>query len=168
MSDAATFGDRTGRPMASEDLDSLEKELLDRFQRDFPLSPRPYAEIAERLGVTESEVLAALAGLEEAGIVSRVGAVVAPHRAGWSTLAAMEVPPDRLESVAELVNGFAEVNHNYQRAHRFNLWFVVTGADRECVAGVLHGIRDQTGLAVLDLPLIKAYHIDLGFKLQWH
>ena len=69
------------------------------------------------------------------GAVSRVGAVVTPHRAGWSTLAAMPVPEEMLEAVAEFVSAFPEVNHNYEREHRLNLWFVVAAADRTSGSG---------------------------------
>ncbi|MDH3473245.1 MAG: Lrp/AsnC family transcriptional regulator, partial [Rhodospirillales bacterium] len=112
-------------------------------------------------------VIARLEHLRRLGLVSRVGAVVAPHEAGWSTLAAMAVPEARLDEVAGLVSGFAEVNHNYEREHRLNLWFVVTGADAGQVAAVLQDIETRSGLAVLDLPLAEAYRLDLGFPLQW-
>lgn len=149
------------------DLNPLHKALLDGFQRDFPLEPRPYAAIAERLGCGEEVVIDMLRSLRESGLVSRIGPVFAPHRAGASTLAAMAVPPDRLEEVAAMVSGYEEVNHNYEREHRFNLWFVVTAPDSTRVETVLDEIGRRTGLEVLDLPLEQAFHIDLGFPLQW-
>jgi DNA-binding Lrp family transcriptional regulator len=79
----------------------------------------------------------------------------------------MAVPIDKLDEVAGLVSAFPEVNHNYQREHRFNLWFVVAGKDREHVTSVLEELRGKTGLDVLDLPLEQAFHIDLGFPLRW-
>jgi DNA-binding Lrp family transcriptional regulator len=145
----------------------LERELLDAFQRDLPLVERPYAEIGRRLGCDEAAVLESLERLVEAGVVSRVGAVVEPHRAGWSTLAAMAVPAPRLEAVAGLVSGYAEVNHNYEREHRLNLWFVVTAPDRPRVEEVLEDIEARTGLEVLNLPLLEAFRLDLGFALAW-
>ncbi|MCP4329657.1 MAG: Lrp/AsnC family transcriptional regulator [Alphaproteobacteria bacterium] len=150
------------------ELDRFGRDLLDGFQRDLPLTPRPFAEIADRLGVAEDDVLDGLRRLTEAGAVSRVGAVVAPHSVGWSTLAAMAVPAERLEDVAASVSAIPEVNHNYQREHRFNLWFVVTGCDRDHVAAVLDGIEARSGCQVLDLPLLESYHIDLGFDLRWN
>jgi len=150
-----------------ESLSPLERRLLNEFQRDFPLTSRPYAELARRLDSDEETVLAALAGLQRQGLIARVGAVVAPHRTGWSTLATMAVPDDRLDEVAALVSGLAEVNHNYEREHDLNLWFVVAGWDQAQVQSVLDTIAAETGLTVLDLPLIEAYRLDLGFPLQW-
>ena len=149
------------------ELTNLDKRLLDGFQRDFPLCPRPYAEIADRLGVDEESVIAALTRLREGGAISRIGAVVRPHRLGWSTLAAIAVPAERLDDVAALVSGYPEVNHNYERTHRVNLWFVVTAASRDRVAQVLDEIAARSGLEVLDLPLEEAFCLDLGFRLSW-
>jgi len=150
------------------DLSDFDKRLLDAFQRNFPLSPRPYAAIAETLGADEDDVLESLGRLRDAGAVSRVGAVVTPNSAGASTLAAIAVPPDRLDEVAGLVSALPEVNHNYEREHEINLWFVVTAQDRARVVAVLDEIEAETGLTVLDLPLLEPYCIDLGFPLTWN
>jgi DNA-binding Lrp family transcriptional regulator len=146
---------------------ALERRLLNDFQHDFPLSPTPYADMARALGVGEGEVLAALAHLKASGAISRVGAVIRPNTVGVSTLAAMAVPAARLEEVAALVSGCPEVNHNYEREHRLNLWFVVTAPDAARLAAVLDDIGARTGLEVLAFPMLADYHIDLGFDLRW-
>jgi DNA-binding Lrp family transcriptional regulator len=148
-------------------LDKIDRRLLDDFQQGFPLSARPYAEVGERLGIGEAEVLARLTRLTMAGAVSRVGPVLRPKRIGVSTLAAMAVPPGRLEAVADLVSGYPEVNHNYERSHRVNLWFVLTARDKARLDEVLSEIALFTGIEVLDLPMLEEYHIDLGFPLTW-
>ena len=148
-------------------LSEIDQRLLNEFQRDLTLDSRPYLRIAETLGVTEQDVLDRLERLHQCGAVSRVGAVVRPNRIGASTLAALAVPPASLDEVAAIVNGFAEVNHNYEREHRYNLWFVVTAQDRASVDAVLAEIESRTGLIPLDLPMLNDYHIDLGFSLQW-
>ena len=147
-------------------LTPLEMALLDRWQRDFPLEARPFAVLASALAVEEATVLERLAAFRRQGLISRVGAVVRPNTAGASTLAAMAVPPARLEAVADRVNAEPAVNHNYQREHDLNLWFVVAAADPAAVAETLAGISRDSGLEVLDLPLERAYHIDLGFGLE--
>jgi DNA-binding Lrp family transcriptional regulator len=148
-------------------LDAIDRRLLNDFQQGFPLSARPYAEVGARLGIGETEVLARLSRLAAAGAVSRVGPVLRPKRVGVSTLAAMAVLPGRLEAVAELVNAYPEVNHNYEREHRFNLWFVLTASDQARLDEVLAEIALYTGIEVLDLPMLEEYHIDLGFPLTW-
>jgi len=150
------------------DLTELHKQLLNHFQKDFPLSSTPYADIAKQLKVTESEVLTALQELSESGIVSRVGAVFRPHRVGVSTLAAMAVPREHLEKIANIVSALPEINHNYEREHHFNLWFVVTASSDSHLQAVLSEIEEKTGLSVMSLPMEADYHIDLGFELKWH
>jgi DNA-binding Lrp family transcriptional regulator len=145
----------------------LERHLLNDFQHGLPLVPRPFAEIAKQLGTTEQQVIETLQELQIQGYVSRVGAVFRANSLGASTLAAMAVPETQLEEVAELVNRYTQVNHNYQREHHFNLWFVATAEDNTALQCVLQEIEQQTGLAVLYLPMLEDYHIDLGFELQW-
>jgi len=148
-------------------MNALDQRLLNDFQRDFPLTPTPYADIARDLGLSEVEVLARLKQLIAAGTVSRVGAVVRPNTVGVSTLAAMSVPAEDLECVAALVSSYAEVNHNYEREHELNLWFVTTAPDAEHLQRVLDEIAARTGHEVLSFPLLEDFHIDLGFELRW-
>ena len=145
----------------------LEQHLLNDFQHGLSLSPTPYADLAEQLGVDEATVLENLHKLQTEGVISRVGPVFRPNRLGVSTLAAMAIPGDELEKVADIVSSFAEVNHNYERDHEFNLWFVVVAVDRDALQAVLTEIETLTGYSVMDLPMMKDYFIDLGFKLQW-
>jgi DNA-binding Lrp family transcriptional regulator len=147
-------------------MDALDLRLLNDFQRGFPLVPQPFQAIAGRLGCDEAQVLARLRRLHAGGAVSRVGAVFAPLKVGASTLAALAAPPERLAEVAAIVNGYAEVNHNYEREHAFNLWFVATAPDAAWLAQVLADIERATGCPVLSLPLLREFHIDLGFDLN--
>jgi len=146
--------------------ETFEFRLLNEFQRDFPLCPAPFAELATRLGVAEKAVLGSLEKLRREGKISRVGAVFAPKRIGASTLAAMAVPPEKLAAVAAAVNRFPEVNHNYEREHRYNLWFVVTAASEGRLQATLGAIEKAAGHPLLALPLLEEFHIDLGFSLQ--
>jgi len=148
-------------------MDDTDKSLLNDFQRNFPLVARPYAEIGARLSMSEDEVIEAYANLAEQKYISRIGAVIAPNQVGASTLAAMRVPEDRLAEVAEFVTSFSQVNHNYEREHDINLWFVVAADDVLEVGEVLSRIEAETDLEVLNLPIIEDYHLDLGFKLEW-
>jgi len=147
-------------------MTDLEHHLLNDFQRDFPLVAAPFGVIAGRLGISEAEVLEALARLQACGKVSRVGAVFRPHSVGSSTLAALAVPAEKLDEVAQLVSAYAEVNHNYEREHHYNLWFVVTAPDEARVQEVLAEIGRRTGYQPLHLPLLEEFHIDLGFDLS--
>ncbi|OHC61303.1 MAG: AsnC family transcriptional regulator [Rhodocyclales bacterium RIFCSPLOWO2_02_FULL_63_24] len=144
----------------------LEFALLNAWQRDFPIVARPFEWLGARVGAGETAILATLERLQARGAISRVGAVLAPRRVGASTLAALAAPAAQMERIAALVSARPEVNHNYQREHAFNLWFVVTAADQAALAATLGAIEGETGCAVISLPLEQEYHIDLGFDLQ--
>jgi DNA-binding Lrp family transcriptional regulator len=147
-------------------LSACERRLLNDYQQHFPLSPAPFDEIAADLGTSPEPMLAQLRALLDAGAVSRVGPVIAPHSIGASCLAALSAPERSLDAIAELVNSYPEVNHNYEREHRFNLWFVVTTDNEQRLEAVLDEIERRAGTPVMRLPMLEAYHIDLGFELS--
>lgn len=146
-------------------LDGPLFRLLNDWQRDLPLVSRPFARLGEFVGLDEDAVLAAYRRFLDEGLISRVGAVFAPRRLGASALAALCAPPDRLEEVAARISREPAINHNYQREHAFNLWFVVTAASAEHLRKVVRGIEADTGCTVIVLPLEEEFHIDLGFDL---
>ena len=148
-------------------MNRLAFRLLNEFQRGFPLCSRPFAAIADRLCTSEALVLERLSEYREQGIVSRVGAVLAPRTFGASVLAALAVPNSRLAQVAALVSARGEVNHNYEREHRYNLWFVAAAPDEPKLDTALRVIECEASCGpLLKLPMIEEYRIDLGFDLS--
>lgn len=147
-------------------LSELDARILDDWQRNFPLTAQPFAQMAQALGVGEEVLLARLTHLRAAGTVARVGATCRPNTVGASTLAALAVPDWRVDEVAAIVGAEPGVNHSYLREHDWNLWFVVTAPDAAAREAVLARIAAQTGLKVLNLPLVRAFNIDLGFALD--
>lgn len=148
-----------------EETAALTRDMINRLQKDFPLVSRPYAAIAEETGLAEDQVMSALQTMKDDKILSRIGAVVRPNTAGASSLVAMQVPPQRLEEVAEIVSAEPSVNHNYERENRLNLWFVVATSDEDELNSTITRLEHQTGCKALKLQLEKAYHIDLGFNI---
>ncbi|MDH4096409.1 MAG: AsnC family transcriptional regulator [Betaproteobacteria bacterium] len=149
-------------------LDATGFRLLNAWQRDFPLVPRPFARIAADCGLDEDDVLARFAQLRSRGLIDRIAPVFRPNTVGASTLAAMRVPPERLARVAAQVSAHAGVNHNYERENPVNLWFVAAASSPAALQWTLSCIEHETGLPVLRLPLLEEFHIDLGFDLRTH
>ena len=147
-------------------LSPLDKQLLNNFQQDFPLSTTPYRDIADSLGVTEDDVLFALTELTEKQFISRIGLIISPNRMGISTLVAMAIPADKLATIADIISQYPEVNHNYERENCFNLWFVLIAANAGQMQSVIERIEQQTGFTTMQLPLITDYYINLGFELE--
>jgi DNA-binding Lrp family transcriptional regulator len=148
------------------ELSDLQKKLLNDFQRNFPLTPKPYADIAKQLGVSENDVLEALNELDEKQCISRIGAIIPPNQIGVSTLAAMSIPENDIERVAAQINQYTEVNHNYEREHVVNLWFVLIAQNAVHLKNVISSIENETSYPVLRFPLIKEFFIDLSFRLD--
>ncbi len=147
-------------------LDATDRRLLDGFQRDLPLVPRPFAAIGAALGLAEDSILARLARMEGAGAITRIGAVRRANAIGRSTLAAISAAPEEVEGMGALICAEPGVNHVYLRENALNFWFVATGPDRAHVDDTLARIAERAGRPVIDLPLVRAYHIDLGFALD--
>jgi DNA-binding Lrp family transcriptional regulator len=147
-------------------MNELERAIINGLQGGFPICERPYLEAAERLGITEDELIAGLQGLLDRGILSRFGPLYHAERMGGAlTLAALAVPEADFERVAEQVNAFPEVAHNYARDHRLNMWFVLATERPERKAGTLRAIEAATGLKVYDMPKVTEYFVGLRLEV---
>ena len=151
---------------ATQQLDALDKSIINAFQNGFPLVSQPYKQIAQEFSTTEQDVIQRLSRLKEKKIISRIGAIITPNTIGVSTLCAVAVPVEKLEQTARLINAYNEVNHNYQRTHEFNLWFVLTARNDEHLQDTLAMISDDIGIQIINLPLLTAYYLNLGFNID--
>ncbi len=143
-------------------MDELERAIVNRLQGGFPLAARPFAAAAAELGTDEATLIEKLRAMLASGTLTRFGPMYDAERLGGAfTLCAMSVPAHDLERVVALVNAHAEVAHNYERAHRFNVWFVLATAARAQIPQVIAAIEGETGYRVLDLPREQEYFIDL-------
>lgn len=141
-------------------------DLLNPWQRNFPLEPEPYAKVASTLGVTTNQILSRLTELQHQGSFSRIGGVFDANAGGAALLAAMAVPEHRLDEVATLVSSHPGVNHNYERENHFNLWFVMTASCEPSLEAAMKELEEATGLPALRLRLVRPFRIDLGFDLR--
>lgn len=147
-------------------MDTLDKELLNIIQTDFPLDPRPYRVLGERLRISEAEALARVRSLSDSGVIRRLGPSFDSRRLGYvSTLAAMRVGPERLEEVAAVVGSYPQVTHNYGREHEYNLWFTLVCPSREEIERIAGEITERTGIEDLHLlPARRMFKIKVDFE----
>lgn len=147
-------------------LDHVDRTIVNTLQDGFPISERPYAEAAVRLGIEETELLARLQRLLHDGALSRFGPMYHAEQLGGAlTLAAMEVPTTDFDRIAEIVNSFQEVAHNYARDHRLNMWFVLATERPERIAAVIAEIERATGCRVYNMPKEEEFFVGLRFAL---
>lgn len=148
----------------SPDLDATDRAIINALQDGFPLGRRPFAKAAATIGLTEQDLINRIARLKGSGVITRFGPFFdAAAMGGAFCLCAMEVPQDELEVIANQVNAFEEVAHNYQRAHRLNMWFVLATETPEGIEVAAREIQATTGIEVLRFPKLEEYFI--GFRV---
>ncbi|PWE34355.1 AsnC family protein [Maritimibacter sp. 55A14] len=144
--------------------DETDRRILNALQEGLPICPRPFAAAATALGLDEAELIARLERLRAARIITRFGPFYdAAAMGGAFCLCAMAVPEDRFDAVAEIVNGFPEVAHNYARDHALNMWFVLATESADGIAPAAARISAASGLEVLRFPKLREFCI--GFRV---
>lgn len=146
-------------------MDEVDKKILNIIQTGFPITPRPYAELAAGVGLVEDEVVERIRRLKADGVVRRVGATFDSSRLGYaSTLCAMQVPAERVDEVAEIIGAYENVTHNYLRDDRFNVWFTVIAESEERIEAILDEIRAKTGIStIMNLPATRLFKVKVAF-----
>ncbi|MCX6690618.1 MAG: AsnC family transcriptional regulator [Methanoregula sp.] len=150
-------------------LDQTDLAILNALQDDLPLVSRPWKAIADRVGITETEILSRTKMLEIAGIIRGISPILESRHLGLhaATLVALHVPEERVDEIAAVISSYAEVSHNFQRDHYYALWFTVAAQNGEGIQKVLDEILKRTGIPaadVLDLPTMKKIKIDVRFS----
>lgn len=148
-------------------MDDLDRRILNLVQTDFPLSPEPFAVIAEKVGLKAEEVLARIAKMKEEGIIRRIGAVFDPRKLGYaSALCAARVPVEQDALFVGTVNAYPEVTHNYRRNDPYNIWFTLISSSEAKMAETLEDIRRRTGVSdILCLRTVRTFKINAQFDV---
>lgn len=145
-------------------LDDIDRQLINLLQDDLPLTHRPFATLAEQLGLEEDALLDRVRALKEAGVLTRFGPFFdAAAMGGAFCLCAMAVPAEEFEAVLTKVNAHSEVAHNYERDHRLNMWFVLATETPEGITRTAEAIERETGITVLQFPKLREFYI--GFRV---
>lgn len=148
-------------------LDDLDKAILNLIQSAFPITPRPYAVVGEKVGLSEDEVITRVQRLVQTGVIRRLGANFNSRRLGYtSTLCAAEVPPAQIDRFIAVVNQYPGVTHNYLRRHRLNVWFTLIAESTERLAAILAEMQAQSGIApIYSFPAKRIFKIQVDFAL---
>ena len=127
----------------------------------------PFKAVAEKVGITEDEVLRRIRNLKDEGIIRRIGAVFDSKKMGFvSTLCAARVPEEKLKAFVEVVNSYAGVTHNYRRNHEYNVWFTFIAPDEVTLEKSLAEIRDRTGVTdIISMSASRTFKINASFEL---
>lgn len=151
-------------------LDHLDKQILNELQKDFPLVEHPFKAIAEKLNVTEKEVLNRIQQLK-GSIIRQISAIFDTKSLGYqSSLVAAKVKPDLIDEAAKVMNGHPCVSHNYARNHEFNLWFTIAVPPHSKL-GLEKTVQILGKLApgvesIRLLPTLKLFKIGVYFDME--
>lgn len=149
-------------------MDTVDRMILNKIQKAFPLDPYPYRLIGSETGIPEVEVWKRVEDLRQTGIIRRLGGIFDSRRLGYvSTLCAAKVPPEKIPILAELSQGITEITHNYLRNHLFNMWFTVIASSQERLEAILAQVRTALGSDdIYSLPALKVFKIKVIFDFH--
>lgn len=148
-------------------MDEVDRRLLSEVQDGFPITPRPFLALGEALGLSETETIERLDRLQRDGLVRRIGPILDMRKLGCSgVLVALAVSEEEANSIAEAINQYPEVSHNYLRPNDsgYNLWFTVSATGKR-IEEILEEIRSRTGKKMLILPTLKIFKIGVKFDI---
>ncbi|NMB77759.1 MAG: Lrp/AsnC family transcriptional regulator [Methanomicrobiales archaeon] len=150
--------------------DAVDLQILQALQDDIPLTARPFATLAARLGIAEPLLLTRLTRLHESGIIRGISPIIEARPLGLcaATLVALPAPPPRIHEIAALVSSFPEVSHNFRRDHPYSLWFTLAARNEAELDRILSRILETTGFCrdeILDLRTTRKIKIHVRFPL---
>jgi DNA-binding Lrp family transcriptional regulator len=149
-------------------LTPKEKIFLKKLQTDFPLTPRPFATLAKKSGLSEQEMLAYFKKLHQKGVLRYIAAMFDLRKLGiTSSLIAMRVPLRKIDRTVSIINACPNVSHNYLRKDDYNVWFTVSAASERRLKSILREIRKKTGISdLLDLRTQRVFKSQAVFELK--
>lgn len=148
------------------DFTPLEKKIINQLQGGFPICERPFKEAAQKLGITEQQLMESIEDLLDRKIISRFGPLFDIEKTGGAfCLCAVSTEKDDWKQTAEQLNSLPEVAHNYLRNHDYNLWFVLATESKQLMQSTIKHIEELTKLKVLALPKEKEFFIGLHLEV---
>ncbi|MGD9581804.1 MAG: hypothetical protein AB7V50_10560 [Vampirovibrionia bacterium] len=148
-------------------MNTLEKDILNYIQTDFPLVKEPFRFLAQNFNSTESEVLATIDKLKNIdGVIRTISAIFNPVKLGYSSaLIAVDILNSDLGNLVEFLNNHNGVSHNYLRDHKYNLWFTIALPEYiDIYSEILNISKVYNFVDFIVLPSIKTYKLKVDFK----
>ena len=139
-------------------IEDTDKKIISQIQKDLPVHPRPFAVMAEKIGISEEAFIERVRQLKDMGIIRRFGATLRHQEAGFraNAMIAWKAPEGTVSELGKTLARFKEVSHCYHRASKgdwpYNLYTMVHGGSRqECreIAERMSAATDLNEYAVL-------------------
>jgi len=141
----------------------MNSKLLSIIQKNFPLSPRPFAIIAEELGTDEKSILEQISKEKSNNIIRQISPIFDTKRLGYSSsLVSFKVKREDIDRAVEAINAHPGVSHNYEREHTFNIWFTLAVAP-DSKLGLRKSVeilaQQANAIDFIMLPTLKLFKI---------
>lgn len=148
-------------------ITEFDKQLLNLIQKELPLRQRPFALLAEKLNSDETTVIERLKSLKEQGLIRRIGPFFDSEKLGYvGTLVGLEVKVNLIHHVAEVINSYQGVTHNYEREGSLNLWFTLLTPSLAMQDEILAVVKNIEGVVrLINLPPTQKFKVNVQFSL---
>ncbi len=149
-------------------MDATNVKLMNLLQKGLPLEKNPYGILSEQLEITRAEVLERIKDLFQEGYIRRLGGTFNNAGMGYTSLLfGVRVPEENFEAVAEFVNSFTGVTHNYQRNGRLNMWFTFSFSDYNEKEVLVQSLKEQFGrLEIHEFSNLQNFKLNVYFDLE--
>ncbi len=146
----------------------MQEDFLNLIQKDFPITKRPFEELAKKLNSDEKSVLELYKKLKEEKIIRQTSAIFDTKSLGYkSSLVAFKT--NNIENTAQIINSHPGVSHNYERDNEFNLWFTIATAP-DSILGLektVEVLADKTDTKeYIILPTKKMFKISVQLDVK--
>ena len=141
-------------------LDHKDIEILKYIQTDLPLESNPYKTLADRIGLSEEDIVMRIKTLKSKGVLRRLGAVLRHHKAGFTenAMVVWKVDSKQSDEIGGIMAQFDEISHCYLREvppdFDYNLFTMIHARTRDELNRVIDKVSRQTGLT--DYKVLKS------------
>ncbi len=147
----------------------MKNEVLSIIQKKFPLTKRPFLEIAKSLNLSEEEILKIIQEEKKNKIIRQTSAIFDTKSLGFkSSLVAFKVKDTDIDKAVEIINLHPGVSHNYERDHDFNIWFTIA-VDPNSKLGLEKSVKILAKLSnaqeYIMLPTLKLFKISVKLDI---
>ena len=136
---------------------ALPDTIVKAIPYDFPLTERPYRDIAVGAGVSEEELIETLSNLRADGFIRRIAAILYHRRTAYTcnVMVVWRVPEEDVDRIGRVMASFPEVSHCYERGRAgywdYNVFTMVHGRSSEECTDTVKRISTETGIGDFEL-----------------
>ena len=150
-------------------IDEIDLKLLQLAQDEFLLTKRPWEYFGNMLGISEEEVIYRFKDLLQGKIIRKIGPILDAKKIGlsYSALIGIKISEEKIDDLANILNEYEGITHNYVRDYAYNVWFTLSTQDKKELGKVIEDIKQRTGIPdkdMLILPTARRLKIDVRFK----